>query len=111
TLFLVLFLPVSGLIIGRIGRSLKRQSTKVQEKLGAILSTIDETLGGIRIIKAFNAEKKQLKKFTIQNDELFIIKNRANRRRDLASPVSEVLGICAVVAVLWYGGRLVLKNT
>src|SRR6185437_8933175 len=93
TLFLVLFLPVSGLIIGRIGRSLKRQSTKVQEKLGAILSTIDETLGGIRIIKAFNAEKKQLKKFTIQNDELFIIKNRANRKRDSASPVSEVLGV------------------
>src|SRR6185312_3113265 len=59
TLFLVLFLPVSGLIIGRIGRSLKKQSTRVQEKLGAILSTIDETLGGIRIIKAFNAEKKQ----------------------------------------------------
>src|SRR6185295_1504808 len=67
--------------------------------------------GGIRIIKAFNAEKKQLNKFTTQNEELFRIKNRANRRRDLASPVSEVLGICAVVAVLWYGGRLVLKNT
>jgi len=111
TLFLVLFLPVSGLIIGRIGRSLKRQSTKVQEKLGAILSTIDETLGGIRIIKAFNAEKKQLKKFTIQNDELFIIKNRANRKRDSASPVSEVLGVFAIVCVLWFGGRLVLKNS
>ena len=68
-------------------------------------------LGGIRIIKAFNAEKKQLNKFTTQNEELFRIKNRANRRRDMASPVSEVLGICAVVAVLWYGGRLVLKNT
>src|SRR6185503_600878 len=111
TLFLVLFLPVSGLIIGRVGRSLKKQSTRMQEKLGAILSTIDETLGGIRIIKAFNAEKKQLNKFNTQNEELFRIKNRANRRRDLASPVSEVLGICAVVAVLWYGGRLVLKNT
>jgi len=111
TLFLLILLPVSGLVIGRIGRSLKKQSTRVQEKLGAILSTIDETLGGIRIIKAFNAEKKQLNKFTTQNNELFKIKNRANRRRDLASPVSEILGICAVVAVLWYGGRLVLKNT
>lgn len=111
TFFLILFLPVAGLIIGRIGRSLKKQSTDVQEKLGMILSTIDETLGGIRIIKAFNAEKKQFKKFDKQNDELLILKNRANRRRDLASPVSEVLGIAAVVCVLWYGGRLVLRNT
>ena len=110
TLFLVIFLPVSGFIIGRIGRSLKRESTLVQEKLGMILSTIDETLGGIRIIKGFNAEKKQFKKFADQNVELFKIKNRANRRRDLASPVSEIMGIGAVVCVLWYGGRLVLKN-
>jgi len=110
TLFLLIMLPLSGLIIGRIGRSLKKQSTRVQEKLGAILSTIDETLGGIRIIKAFNAEKKQLNKFNAQNDELFRIKNRANRRRDLASPVSEILGVCAVIAILWYGGRLVLRN-
>ena len=111
TLFLVIFMPLSGLIIGRIGRSLKKQSTRVQEKLGTILSTIDETLGGIRIIKAFNAEKKQTDKFTQQNDDLLKIKNRANRRRDLASPVSEVLGVTAVVCVLWYGGRLVLRNT
>jgi subfamily B ATP-binding cassette protein MsbA len=111
TLFLILFLPFSGLIIGRIGRSLKKQSTLVQEKLGAILSTIDETLGGIRIIKGFNAEKKQYKKFVTQNDELFIIKNKANRRRDLASPVSEVLGVTAIVCVLWFGGRLVLRNS
>ena len=110
TLFLVVFMPVSGLIIGRIGRSLKKQNTRVQEKLGGILSTIDETLGGIRIIKAFNAEKKQLDKFNHQNEELFTIKNRANRRRDLAMPVSEVLGVTAVVCVLWYGGRLVLKG-
>ena len=111
TLFLALFLPVSGLIIGRIGRSLKKQSTRVQEKLGAILSTIDETLGGIRIIKGFNAEKKQFNKLTRQNDELFIIKNRANRKRDSASPVSEVLGVFAIVCVLWFGGRLVLRNS
>lgn len=111
TLFLILFLPFSGLIIGRIGRSLKKQSTRVQEKLGTILSTIDETLGGIRIIKGFNAEKKQYEKFSTQNDELFIIKNRANRKRDIASPVSEVLGFTAIVCVLWFGGRLVLRNS
>lgn len=111
TLFLILFLPVAGLVIGRIGRSLKRQSTQAQEKLGAILSTIEETLGGIRVIKAFNAEKRQYRKFDVQNEELLDMKNKVNRRRDLASPVSEVLGIAAVVCVLWYGGRLVLRNS
>jgi subfamily B ATP-binding cassette protein MsbA len=111
TLFLVVFLPVSGFIIGRIGRSLKKQSTGVQEKLGAILSTIDETLGGIRILKAFNAEKKQYKRLITQNEELFIIKNKANVKRDSASPVSEVLGVFAIVCVLWFGGRLVLGNS
>ena len=110
TIFLVIFLPVSGFIIGRIGRSLKKESHRVQEKLGGILSNIDETLGGIRIIKGFNAEKKQFRKFETLNADLFKIKNRANRRRELASPVSEVLGIGAVVCVLWYGGRLVLRN-
>jgi subfamily B ATP-binding cassette protein MsbA len=102
---------MAGLVIGRIGRSLKRQSTQAQEKLGAILSTIEETLGGIRVIKAFNAEKRQYRKFDVQNEELLDIKNKVNRRRDLASPVSEVLGIAAVVCVLWYGGRLVLRNS
>jgi subfamily B ATP-binding cassette protein MsbA len=111
TLFLILILPVAGFIIGRIGRSLKKQSTLLQEKLGAILSTIEETLSGIRVIKAFNAEKKQFKKFDTQNNELLIIKNKAIRKRDSASPVSEVLGVIAIVCVLWYGGRLVLNNS
>lgn len=111
TVFLILFFPISGLIIGRVGRTLKKQGTAVQEKQGEILSTIEETLGGMRIIKAFNAEKIQYKKFETQNEDLFTIKNKVNRRRDLASPISEVLGIAAVVGVLWYGGRLVLRNT
>ena len=106
----MIFLPISGIIIGRIGRSLKKQSTRVLQQLGTILSTIDETLGGIRIIKAFNAERKQYQKFTMQNEELFVMQNKALRRRDLASPVSEVMGIAAVICVLWYGGRLVLKE-
>jgi ATP-binding cassette, subfamily B, bacterial MsbA len=110
SLFLLLFLPFSGLLIGRIGRSLKKVSTKVQEQLGLILSTIEESLSGMRVIKAFNAEKQQAKRFEEENNELFHIKNTANRRRDLASPVSEVLGVTAVSCVLYYGGRLVLKN-
>ncbi len=110
TLFLMLLLPVAGFIIGRIGRSLKKQSTMLQEKLAAILSTIEETLSGIRVIKAFNAEKKQFNKFNVQNNELLQIKNKAIRKRDSASPVSEVLGVTAIVCVLWYGGRLVLNK-
>ena len=110
TLFLLLFLPVSGLIIGRIGRTLKATSNIAQVKQGGILSTIEETLGGIRVIKAFNAEGKHFRKFDQQNDEILDIKNKVSRRRDLASPVSEVLGITTVVAVLWYGGKLVLRD-
>jgi len=83
----------------------------LQEKLAEILSTIEETLGGIRVVKAFNAEKDQFKKFDDQNNELLLIKNKAIRRRDLASPVTEVLAFLAVVIVLWYGGQLVLKNS
>jgi subfamily B ATP-binding cassette protein MsbA len=110
SLFLLLFLPIAGLIIGRIGRSLKKVSAGVQNKLGEILSTIEETLGGIRVVKAFNAESQQLGRFQRENNELFEIKNKAIRRRDLAMPVSETLGILAVCCVLYYGGTLVLKN-
>jgi subfamily B ATP-binding cassette protein MsbA len=110
SLFLLLFLPIAGLVIGRIGRSLKKVSTGVQIKLGEILSTIEETLGGIRVVKAFNAEQQQLRRFEKENHELFEIKNKAIRRRDLAMPVSETLGILAVCCVLYYGGTLVLKN-
>jgi ABC-type multidrug transport system fused ATPase/permease subunit len=110
SVFLLLFLPIAGLVIGRIGRSLKKVSTGVQEKLGEILSTIEETLGGIRVVKAFNAEGQQLRRFKKENLDLFDIKNKANRRRDLASPVSETLGIIAVSCVLYYGGTLVLNH-
>ena len=111
SLFLLIFLPVAGLVIGRVGRSLKRVSTLVQEKLGDILSTIEETLGGMRVVKAFNAEDHQLNRFQTENRLLYAIKNKANRRRDLASPVSETLGILAVCCVLFYGGRLVLTGS
>lgn len=110
SIFLLLFLPISGLVIGRIGRSLKKVSTGVQEKLGEILSTIEETIGGIRVVKAFNAEDQQLNRFKKENHDLFEIKNRAVRRRDLASPISETLGIIAVCCVLYYGGTLVLNH-
>ena len=110
SLFLLIFLPIMAFVIGRVGRSLKKMSTRVQDKLGYILSIIDETIGGIRVLKAFNAEKFQTRKFAEENRKLFHIKNRANRRRDLGSPVSETLGVMAVCCVLWYGGRLVLGH-
>ncbi len=110
TLFLVIFLPIAGFILGRIGRSLKKDNKKVLQQFGVLFSTIEETLGGIRIIKAFNAEKKIQRKFEQENDAMFHLKNRANRRRDLASPVSEALGVTAVLCILWYGGRLVLSG-
>lgn len=111
SVFLLLFLPLAGLIIGRIGRSLKKVSNSVQVKLGEILSTIEETLGGIRVVKAFNAEAQQLEKFKQENNQLLLIKNQTIRRRDLASPVSETLGIVAVCCVLYYGGSLVLNKS
>lgn len=110
TLFLVIFLPIAGFILGRIGRSLKKENKQVLQQYGILFSTIEETLGGIRIIKAFNAEKKIRNKFEQENETMFNLKNRANRRRDLASPVSEALGVTAVLCILWYGGRLVLSG-
>lgn len=110
TLFLVVFLPITGFVIGRVGKSLKRHSTAGQSKLGDLLSIMDETLGGMRIVKAFNAEEQRQEKFTRENDLLFHIKNRINRRRDLASPMSEFLGIVVLCIVLYFGGRLALAN-
>jgi len=110
TLFLVIFLPVAGFILGRIGRSLKKENKNVLQQFGKLFSTIEETLGGIRIIKAFNAEKKIQRKFEEENEAMYHLKNKANRRRDLASPVSEALGVTAVLCILWYGGRLVLSG-
>lgn len=110
TLFLIIFLPIAGFILGRIGRSLKKENRQVLQQFGILFSTIEETIGGMRIIKAFNAEKRIKNRFEEENEAMFSLKNRANRRRDLASPVSEALGITAVLCVLIYGGRLVLRN-
>lgn len=110
TLFLLIFLPVAGLILGLIGRSLKRRNTKVMEQYGIIFSTIEETLGGLRVIKGFNAERKMDNRFKAENDVALVTKTKANRIRELASPVSETLGVIAVLCVLYYGGRIVLQN-
>ncbi|AHW60421.1 ATP-binding cassette, subfamily B, MsbA [Draconibacterium orientale] len=108
TLFVFVMLPITGLIIGRIGRSLKRVSTKGQNKLGEILSIIEEDLSGLRIIKSFNAEEKAIGRFQNENQNYRLIMNRLMWRRNLAHPASEFLGTIVIVIVLWYGGRIIL---
>jgi ATP-binding cassette, subfamily B, bacterial MsbA len=110
TLFLLVLLPVSGFIIGRVSRSLKSQSNTAQEQMGLLMSILDETLGGLRVIKAFTAEKLMAGRFFTTNETLSNIRNRMNFRRDLASPLSELLGVLTLCAVLWFGGRMVLAH-
>ena len=110
SLFLLIFLPVMGFIIGRVSRTLKKQSTRAQEKNGESLSILEETLSGVRIIKAFTAEKFMGKKFDANNTELNNIRNHMNFRRDLASPLSEFLGVLVLCGILWFGGRLVIGH-
>jgi ATP-binding cassette, subfamily B, bacterial MsbA len=110
SLFLLVFLPVMALIIGRVSRSLKKQSTEAGEKNGLVISILDETLGGIRVIKAFTAEKLLGNRFHKVNEEFNHLRNKIHFRKDMASPLSEVLGVLVLSAVLWFGGRLVLAG-
>ncbi|HET9056546.1 MAG TPA: ABC transporter ATP-binding protein [Chitinophagaceae bacterium] len=108
SLVLFIFLPLTGVIIGRISRSLKKQSNIAAIKLGEALSVLDETLGGLRIIKSFNAEARINEKFTRTNLDLFHLRNKMQYRRDLASPLSEFLGVSVLCGILYFGGQLVL---
>lgn len=110
TLFAMILLPVSGFIIGQLGKSLKRSSTKVQDMMGMILSSIEETLGGLRIIKAFNAEEHIAEKFDNLNQNHTKLTLKMARKADSASPLSEFLGTTVMVTLAFYGGRLVLQG-
>ena len=110
TLFIFLVLPVAGMIIGRVGKSLKKVSREGQDKMGIILTVVEETLGGLRIIKAFNAEKKMNTRFNSELHDYRRIMNRLMRRRELAHPLSELLGTMVIIIVVWYGGTLILSN-
>ena len=111
TLFVLVLLPVSGWIIGRIGKNLRAKSSVSQQRLGNLLTMIEETLGGLRVIKAFNAERKCEDRFNRENQVYTHLMVRINRRRDLASPLSEFLGTMVMGIVLWFGGRLVLGSS
>jgi subfamily B ATP-binding cassette protein MsbA len=110
TLFLLLFLPIAGFIIGKVGKSLKRPSNEAQEQLGEMLGNIDETLVGMRVVKAFNAERHQQLRFRQINNTLLRIRNKISTRRDAGSPLSETIGIIVVAVILWYGGWLIFTD-
>ena len=111
TLFVFILLPVAGLIMGRVGKFLKRASLEQQNQLGAIMSNIEETIGGLRIIKAFNAEQKVKRRFGAENERYRNLSRRMNRRYELAHPMSEFLGTATIAIVLWFGGTLILGGT
>ena len=111
TIFVLILLPVSGYIMGTIGKKLKKSSLEAQNQWGGLMSQIEETLGGLRIIKAFNAENKIQNRFENGNDEFRDTSNRIARRQALAHPMSEFLGTCTIAIVLWFGGSLIIAGT
>ena len=110
TLFVLIFIPISGAIISQIGKSLKKKSGRVQEEQGEFLSILEETIGGIKIIKAFNSENIFIKKFSDSTQRFFKYSNDLLNRQNMASPVSEFLGILVISILLWYGGKMVLLD-
>ncbi|MGX1024774.1 ABC transporter ATP-binding protein [Psychroflexus sp. MBR-150] len=110
TVFVFIFIPLSGIIISLIGKSLKRKSDLVQTEQGYFLSILEETLGGLKIIKGFNAEHIFFKKFSDSTQKFYDFSNRLLNRQNLASPTSEFLGISVIAVLLWYGGKMVLLD-
>lgn len=110
TIFVLVLLPIAGFLIGRVGRSLKRASSKGQEQNAEILTQIDETLGGLRVVKAFNAESKLTLRFLHLINATRATFNRINRRYYLAHPVSEFFGTALIAILLWFGGTLILGD-
>ena len=111
TLFVFILLPVAGYVMGKVGKTLKRKSLIGQAQWSVLMSQIEETLGGLRIIKAFVAEKKIRKRFEESNDAFRRTSNRIYRRQQLAHPMSEFLGTATIVVILWYGGKLILGDS
>lgn len=108
TIFVLILLPIAGYIMGRVGKKLKRKSLEGQTQWGLLMSMIEEVLSGLRVIKAFNAEKKVENRFKEENNIFFNISNKVARRQALAHPMSEFLGTVAIAIVLWFGGSLIL---
>ena len=110
TLFVFIFIPIAGAIISRIGKSLKKKSDRVQKEQGEFLSIVEESLGGLRVIKAFNAESRFFKTFSTSTERFFKFSNKLLNRQNLASPSGEFLGILVIGVLLWFGGKMVLVD-
>ena len=108
TLFVLVVLPIAGLLIGKVGKMLKKESKEGQTKLAGIISTVEETISGLRIIKAFNAIRYSEDKFEEQNSDYTKVLRGIHRKRDMSSPMSEFLSSAVVILVLWFGGKLIL---
>jgi subfamily B ATP-binding cassette protein MsbA len=108
TLFVFIFIPISGYIISIIGKQLKRKSTRAQQEQGIFLSTIEETLGGLKVVKGYNAENYFGQVFKESTQRFFTLSNSIGNRQNLASPMSEFMGIMVIAILLWYGGNMVL---
>lgn len=110
TIFVLVLLPLAGWVMGTVGRKLKRKSLKAQQMWGSALATIEETLSGLRIIKAFNAESVMDSRFRVQTQAYFRLQQGVERRTTMAHPMSELLGTTAIAIVLWFGGSLILSG-
>ena len=110
SVFVIVFIPICGYVISVVGKSLRRKSLKVQKEQGHIISLVDETLSGFKILKIFNSENIFLNKFKHSTKRFYDFANSVNHRKNLASPLSEFLGITAISAVLWFGGQMVLNQ-
>ncbi|WP_292946526.1 ABC transporter ATP-binding protein [Olleya sp. UBA1516] len=108
TLFVFVFMPISGFIISRIGKNLKSKSTKAQEESGKLISIVEESLTGLKVVKSYNAESSFTQKFNNSVDRLLKLSNSIGNKNNLASPMSEFMGIVTIAILLWYGGNLVL---
>lgn len=108
TLFVFIFIPISGFIISKIGKSLKAKSKKAQDENGYLISIVEETLGGLKVVKSYNAENTFTKKFNDSIFRLYRLTNSIGRKNNLSSPMSEFLGIVVIAILLWYGGNMVL---
>ena len=108
TLFVFIFIPVSGYIISLIGKQLKKQSSKAQQEQGTFLSTIEETIGGLKVVKGYNSENYFNTVFQNSTERFFKLSNSIGNRQNLASPASEFMGITVIAILLWYGGQMVL---
>jgi subfamily B ATP-binding cassette protein MsbA len=108
TLFVFVFIPLSGYVISIIGKQLKKKSTRAQQEQGIFLSTIEETLGGLKVVKGYNSEKYFNRIFQESTQRFFVLSNSIGNRQNLASPASEFMGIMVIAILLWYGGHMVL---